>query len=157
MPVDLQIDWFFHVKDLVPTDDAFSNVFFIYNSLLAQLVKNPPACGRPIFDPYQPLGWKDPLEKGMAAQSSILAQRIPWIIHVVTKSQMWLSDFHFANTYCKKPNRTSCDEKQQSLVNFFLYDSSLLFTLGLSSIFTIILANNVHVLIFLDISDLPVY
>ena len=26
----------------------------------------------------QPLGWEDPLEKGIAIQSSILAQRIPW-------------------------------------------------------------------------------
>ena len=25
------------------------------------------------------LGWEDPLEKGMATHSSILAQRIPWI------------------------------------------------------------------------------
>ena len=27
----------------------------------------------------QSLGWEDPLEKGMAAHSSILAWRIPWI------------------------------------------------------------------------------
>ena len=27
----------------------------------------------------QSLGWEDPLEKGMAAQSSILAWRNPWI------------------------------------------------------------------------------
>ena len=26
----------------------------------------------------RPLGWKDPLEKGMASHSSILAWRIPW-------------------------------------------------------------------------------
>ena len=26
----------------------------------------------------QPLGWEDPLEKEMAAHSSILAWRIPW-------------------------------------------------------------------------------
>ena len=26
----------------------------------------------------QPLGWEDPLEKGMATCSSILARRIPW-------------------------------------------------------------------------------
>ena len=25
------------------------------------------------------LGWEDPLEKGMATHSSILAQKIPWI------------------------------------------------------------------------------
>ena len=31
-------------------------------------------CGRPGFDP---LGWEDPLQKGMATDSSILAWRIP--------------------------------------------------------------------------------
>ena len=28
--------------------------------------------------PVQSLGWEDPLEKGMATHSSILAQIIPW-------------------------------------------------------------------------------
>ena len=27
---------------------------------------------------FRPLGWEDPLEKGMATHSSILAWRIPW-------------------------------------------------------------------------------
>ena len=37
-------------------------------------------------------GWEDPLVKGKATHSSVLAWRIPWI--VVAKS--WtLSDFHF--------------------------------------------------------------
>ena len=27
---------------------------------------------------FRSLGWEDPLEKGMATQSSILAWRIPW-------------------------------------------------------------------------------
>jgi len=30
-------------------------------------------------DRFQSLGWEDPLEKGMATYSSILAWRIPWI------------------------------------------------------------------------------
>ena len=37
----------------------------------------------------QSLGWEDPLEKGMATHSSILAWRIPWTeitVHGVTKS-----------------------------------------------------------------------
>ena len=35
------------------------------------------------------LGWEDPLEKGTATHSSILAWRIPWItVHGVTKSQI---------------------------------------------------------------------
>ena len=43
--------------------------------LVAQTVKNPPAMQKTWV---QSLGWKDPLEKGMAAHSSILAWRIPW-------------------------------------------------------------------------------
>ena len=39
------------------------------------MVKNPPALGE-IW--VQSLGWEDPLEKGMATHSSILAWRIPW-------------------------------------------------------------------------------
>ena len=43
------------------------------------------------------LGWEDPLEKGTATCSSILAWRITWtcIVHVVVKSWTRLSDFHF--------------------------------------------------------------
>ena len=45
------------------------------------------------------LGWDDPLEKGMATHSSILAWRIPWtIVHGVTKSQTRLGDFQFTST-----------------------------------------------------------
>jgi len=42
---------------------------------MAQTIKNPPA----MQDTWvQSLGWEDPLEKGMANHSSILAWRIPW-------------------------------------------------------------------------------
>ena len=44
------------------------------------------------------LGWEDPLEKGKAIHSSILAWRIPWAtVHGIAKSQTWLSDFHFTS------------------------------------------------------------
>ena len=43
-------------------------------SLVAQLVKNLPAMPETWV---QSLGWKDPLEKGRATHSSILAWRIP--------------------------------------------------------------------------------
>ena len=46
-------------------------------SLVAQLVKNLPAIRETWV---RSLGWEDPLEKGKAMHSSILAQRIPWII-----------------------------------------------------------------------------
>jgi len=46
-------------------------------SLLAQLVKNLPT----MWETWvPPLGWEDPLEKGMADHSSILAWRIPWTV-----------------------------------------------------------------------------
>ena len=44
-------------------------------SLVAQKVKNLPAMRENLV---QSLGWEDPLEKGMATLSSILAWRIPW-------------------------------------------------------------------------------
>jgi len=47
----------------------------IWASLVAQIVKNLPAMQETWV---QPLGWEDPMEKGMAIHSSILAQRIPW-------------------------------------------------------------------------------
>ena len=46
------------------------------------------------------LGWEDPLEKGTATHSSILAWRIPWTVqsvHGVAKSWTRLSNFHFAS------------------------------------------------------------
>ena len=44
-------------------------------SLVAQLVKSLPEMQEARI---QSLGWEDPLEKGMATYSSILAWRIPW-------------------------------------------------------------------------------
>ena len=44
-------------------------------SLVAQLVKNGPAMQE---TPVRFLGWEEPLEKGTATHSSILAWRIPW-------------------------------------------------------------------------------
>ena len=46
-------------------------------SLMTQLVKNPPAVQETWV---RPLGWEDPLEKGKATHSSILAWRSPWTI-----------------------------------------------------------------------------
>ena len=46
---------------------------------MAQLVKNPPA----VWETWvQPLGWEDPLAKGKATHSSVLAWRIPWTIQL---------------------------------------------------------------------------
>ena len=50
---------------------------YSWASLVAQLVKNPSAMQETWV---QFLGWEDPLEKGKATHSSILAWRIPWTI-----------------------------------------------------------------------------
>ena len=44
-------------------------------SLMAQMVKNLPVMQETWA---RSLGWEDPLEKGMAIYSSLLAWRIPW-------------------------------------------------------------------------------
>ena len=47
----------------------------LQSSLVTQMVKNPPA----ILETWvRTLGWEDPLEKGKATHSRILAWRIPW-------------------------------------------------------------------------------
>ena len=50
---------------------------YSWASLVAQLVKNPPAIRETRL---QSLGWEDPLEKGKATHSSILAWRLPWTV-----------------------------------------------------------------------------
>ena len=50
---------------------------YTWASLVAQLVKNPLA----MWETWvRSLGWEDPLEKGTAIHSSILAWRIPWTV-----------------------------------------------------------------------------
>ena len=49
---------------------------YSWASLVAQLVKNPPAMRETSVGC---LGREDPLEKGMATHSSILAWQIPWM------------------------------------------------------------------------------
>ena len=66
------------------------NIRSFWASLVAQLVKKPPA----IWETWvRSLGWEDPLEEGMATHSSILAWRIPRTeepgrptVHGITKS-----------------------------------------------------------------------
>ena len=64
---------------------------YSWASLVAQLVKNLPA----VWETWvRSLGWDNPLEKGKAAHSSILA----WtncIVHGVTKSRTQRNDFYF--------------------------------------------------------------
>ena len=62
---------------------------------MAQMVKNLPALQETLV---LSLGWEDPLEKGMATHSGILAWRIQWteepggLVHGVAESQTHLND-----------------------------------------------------------------
>ena len=58
--------------------------FFFQASLGAQLVKNLPAMQDTLV---RSSGWEDPLEKGKATHSSILAWRIPQTVRGVVKNQ----------------------------------------------------------------------
>ena len=57
-------------------------LLYSWASLVAQLVKNPSAMWE---TSAESLGWKDPLEKGKATYSSILAWRIAWSVHGVAE------------------------------------------------------------------------
>ena len=56
------------------------------------MVKNLPAMQE---TQVQSLDQEDPLEKGTATHSSILAWRTPWTAHEASKSWTQLSDLHF--------------------------------------------------------------
>ena len=80
-PISFRMDWL----DLLVVQGTLKSLLqhhsskasILWHSCMAQLVKNPPA----MWETWvQSLGWEDPLEKGKATHSSILAWRIPWTI-----------------------------------------------------------------------------
>ena len=93
---------FFNLPGSIPGSERSPGEWIGYTlqcswaSLVAQLVKNPPAMQETWV---QSLGWEDPLEKGKATPSSTLAWRIPWTVRGVSKSQTQLSDFHFTSLH----------------------------------------------------------
>ena len=68
-------DPFCHQRTLQPLPENCCNFSFCVTSLVAQTVKNLPAMQETWV---QSLGQEDPLEKGKATYSCILAQKIPW-------------------------------------------------------------------------------
>ena len=70
----LSLSWIIKRKSTHQISSPFLS--FPWASLVAQLVKNPPAMWETWI---RSLDWEDPLEKGKATHSSILAWRIPWI------------------------------------------------------------------------------
>ena len=61
----------------IPVVFFTTHLHFKQASLVAQLVKNMPAMRETWI---RSLGWEDPLQKGKAIYSSILAWRIPWTV-----------------------------------------------------------------------------
>ena len=69
--------WRIDGETMETVTDFFGGCSKIRASLVAQLVKKPPA----MWETWvRSLGWEDPLEKGKATHSSILAWRIPWTV-----------------------------------------------------------------------------
>ena len=71
--------------------NTLSCYYYYWASLVTQMVKNLPIMRETWV---QSLGREEPLEKGMATHSSILAWRIPWMeatVHGVAKSWTKLS------------------------------------------------------------------
>ena len=74
---------------------------YSWTSLVAQLVKNPHA----VWETWVgSLGWKDPLEKGKATHSSMLAWRVPQTVQSmgITKSRTQQNDFHFLSLHYRR-------------------------------------------------------
>ena len=80
-------------KDLIGEGIGYP-LQYSWASLVAQLVKNPPAMQETWV---RFLGWEDPLgeKKGYSLQYSGLENSMDCIVHGVTKSWTQLSDFHF--------------------------------------------------------------
>ena len=67
--------WLFDKVSGKGAEEQSKNTFFSFLPYMAQSVKNLHAMQETWV---QFLGWEDPLEESMAAQSGILAWRIPW-------------------------------------------------------------------------------
>ena len=92
---------------------------YSWASLVAQLVKNLPA----MWETWVwSLGWVDPLEKGKATHSkSGLENSMDCIVHGVTKSQTWRSDFPFQTNKSEIQN-TKKQNNPQTKTYFKGYD-----------------------------------
>ena len=73
----------------------------LWASLVAQTVKNLPATW---VTWVRFLGWEDPLEKGVATHSSILAWRIPWTEEPGELQSMGLQRVFGSNGYFNNSN-----------------------------------------------------
>ena len=89
-------------------------------SLVAQLVKNPPAMWETWI---RSLDWEDPLEKEQANHSSILAWRIPWTIQSMELQRVGHDLATFTFTFKQLGQSVRLDNKDF----FCLRDISLIY------------------------------
>ena len=109
---------------------AAAAALYLGASQVALVVKNPPANAGDLRETWvQSLGWKDPLEEGMATHSRILALRIPWTEEPrglqSTESQTSTTEATYMHT-CKissvKLSRVwLCDPMNRSTLDFPVY------------------------------------
>ena len=79
---------------------------------MAQLVKNLPA----VWETWvQPLGWEDPLEKGMATYSIILAWRIPWTVYPWGHKEWDTTEVTYSTVTVTQSRPTLCNPMDSSL------------------------------------------
>ena len=78
---------------------------YSWASLVAQLVKNPPECGRPGFHPWiGKISWR---RKRLPTPVFWAGEFVDYAVHGVTKSWTRLSDFHFHLSSTKKASLSS--------------------------------------------------
>ena len=91
---------------------------YSWTSLVAQLVKNLPAM-QEIWVRF--LSWEDPLEKGMATHSRVLAWRIPW-----TYSPWGRKELDTTERLSLSLTFVACYQKVLLLLLFLKYQTSLI-------------------------------
>ena len=93
-------------------ESKYCILIWFWASLMAQIVKNPPV----IWETWiQSMGWKDPLEEGIATHSSILARRIPWAEEPGRLQSMGLQRVRHDRVISTAQNVIICTQKQWCL------------------------------------------
>ena len=121
--------WFLGGKNCPQNGIGYPPLQYSWASLVTQTVKNLSVKGKTWV---RSLGWEDPLLKGTATHSSILAWRIPmdrgawWaIVHGVAKSLMWPSDWAWCIAVQCEPSHSTWTQPSvpdsQVLVFFFFF------------------------------------
>ena len=88
----VHLDW--SLVEQIDSRYKYNIIWSMLASLVAQLVKNPPAMWETCV---RSLSWEDPLEKGKLPTAVFW----PREFQGVTKTQTWLSKFHSLTTYYK--------------------------------------------------------